>query len=398
MCPWGGRITASETYDVLIVGGGPAGLAVAQSLAPGTRALLVHQDREIGKPVRTSGGSWLADVTALGIPETLYHIVGRVDLYTDGRHLPVGLDSDPVVILDVTALYQWLATSAQAEIRTGTKFLSAEVQGDAYRVLLRGPDKREVTVTARYVIDASGWHMAVLENLGLNQKPHRRGVGIEYEFQTTAFDRTRAVLFFGSTIPGGYGWAFPTREGAVRLGVGVLEPDNPTSPRVMMEKLLASDALVRMGIPQPANHHVNAGIIPSVPFERDLIHGQVIRVGDSAHMATPTLGEGIRICIEQGRALGAALSRTLDTGNDRPLKTWESSVQRRLALQYRVGLWANKTAAGYSPQQWDRGMDRLAKLSDAELIAFMRNEFSAPMIMRRAAKMVASKAVRLMSG
>ncbi len=61
--------------DVLIVGGGPAGLSVAAALPDHISSIIVHQDAEIGQPFRTSGGCWLADAERLGIPESYYQII-----------------------------------------------------------------------------------------------------------------------------------------------------------------------------------------------------------------------------------------------------------------------------------------------------------------------------------
>ena len=58
-----------EKVDVLIVGGGPAGLAAAESASSrGVSALVLERQNEIGYPVHTSGGSWLQDMKALDIP------------------------------------------------------------------------------------------------------------------------------------------------------------------------------------------------------------------------------------------------------------------------------------------------------------------------------------------
>ncbi|WP_298360474.1 NAD(P)/FAD-dependent oxidoreductase [uncultured Litoreibacter sp.] len=374
--------TVIET-DILIVGGGPAGLSVSAHLS-GLTSVVVHQDREIGKPVRTSGGSWLADAQRLGIPEDLYQRVDRLDVYSDTRKIALDITDAPGVVFDITNLYQWLASQATSEIHCATKFLRTEKVANGYLSTVRTAGKGEWQIKSRQIVDASGWHCTVLESLGLNTRPAREGVGIEYEYPVDDLDMNRAILFFGSFALAGYGWAFPTNYGTVRLGVGVVSAASEQSLREMMNALLASDLLKRMGIPAPEGEHVNAGTIPSVAYEKTLVYGDVVRVGDSANMATPTLGEGLRICIEQGRLLGDALSKQ----TPRALKAWERQANGKLALKYRVGFWVNQAATQYTPAQWERSLRRMEKLPPAELVEYFKNDFTTSMIVRRVALLV----------
>ena len=369
--------------DVLIVGGGPAGLSVSGRLK-GRQSVLVHQDREIGKPVRTSGGSWLADVQRLGIPEDFYQRVDQLDVFSDTRGISCDISEAPAVILDITRLYQWLASTATSEIHCATKFLRTERVEGGFLSTVRTAGQGEWQIKSRQIIDASGWHCIVLESLGLNQKPRRDAVGIEYEYPVDGFNMNRAILFFGAFALSGYGWVFPTNYGTLRLGVGVIRPASDQSPRDMMNALLASDQLERMGIPRPQEEHVNAGTIPSVPYEKQLVYGDVVRVGDSANMATPTLGEGLRICIEQGRLLGDALSAE----TSQALTAWEAQANKRLALNYKIGFWVNQAAARYTVQNWERSLNRMERLPTAELMAYFRNDFSRGMIIRRVSLLV----------
>ncbi|TDT73874.1 flavin-dependent dehydrogenase [Litoreibacter halocynthiae] len=379
--------------EILIVGGGPAGLSVASTLPQDISAILVHQDRSIGTPVRTSGGCWMRDVNALGIPAEFAHPVHHADIYSDNEHLKLDMSSDPVGVLNVTALYRWLAGQSRADIRCGTKYLGTRREGGKLISRLR-ENRVEYEIASRVIVDASGWHCAVLQSLGLSPPPDRRGIGIEYEFAAPSHDPDRAALFFGSATPTGYGWAFPSTLGSLRLGVGLIEPDSDQSPKALMEGLLASNAMERMGLPRPQSFHVNAGILPSVPFTSDLIFDGVIRVGDSANMATPTLGEGIRICIEHGRTLGAALGKN----SPKALTQWERIVRRKLALQYRIGFEANRRAAAYTPRDWDRSVARMRTLPPEELLRFFQNDFSARMIAQRGAQSIGRKIGRMLGG
>lgn len=384
---------SAEKFDVLIVGGGPAGLAVASSLGPNISALLVHQDKEIGEPVRTSGGCWVKDMARLGMPPHLAQPVTRADIYSDNEHLDLDMNSNPVAILNITETYKWLALASKAEIRCHAKFLCATKEGTGFRSEIRIAGTT-TDVISEIIVDASGWRCAALDSLGLKAPPERRGVGIEYEFPAPNHDPTSAAIFFGASVPTGYGWAFPTTTGTLRLGVGIIRPQTELSPKDVMTKLLESRALERMGLPEPSGFHVNAGILPSEPYGPQLVYGNVIRVGDSANMATPTLGEGIRICIEQGRALGAALSKASPAA----LASWERAARRSFALQYRIGFMANERAARYGPEDWDRSVKRMKRLPPNELLDFLRNDFSARVIAARGTQAIGQRVKRALLG
>ena len=55
-------------WDAVIAGAGPAGLSAAERLASrGCSVLVLEQNHEVGSPIRTSGGSFIDELDALGI-------------------------------------------------------------------------------------------------------------------------------------------------------------------------------------------------------------------------------------------------------------------------------------------------------------------------------------------
>ncbi len=113
-----------ESYDVVIAGGGPAGLAMAEPLARrGFSVLVCERNREIGVPVRTSGGSWPADLRRLGLPDHLWHPISRLSFRSQNAQATVEWGGPVGCSLDVTATWRHLAERARragAAIETGT--------------------------------------------------------------------------------------------------------------------------------------------------------------------------------------------------------------------------------------------------------------------------------------
>jgi digeranylgeranylglycerophospholipid reductase len=373
--------------DVLIVGGGPAGLSVAAGLPDEVSAVVVHQDQEIGLPVRTSGGSWLRDAKRLGIPPEMYQVVRQTEAFADRAHSVIPM-AETVVILNTPRLYQWLAAQSDHKNRKlllATKFLTTELRADGlYESQIRGRDGGPERVVSRYIVDGSGWHHAVLRALGLTQKPERLGVGTEYEYPIGTNAPDRAIVFVGRKVPSGYGWAFPTNVGTLRVGVGVIQPDTDASPRKLLDAVVANEKLLkRYGLSLPDTPlEVHSGILPSVAYDDRMVFGNVIRVGDSANFATPTLGEGIRHCIELGRVLGAALGETLKTGSRRPLKAYERRARRKLKRDYKWGFLINTRISEFTPQRWNASVRRMGVVGPEAVTGLFRNEFSRAKIAR----------------
>ena len=164
----------SDDYKVLIVGGGPAGLAAAETAAKqGIRTLVLERQNEIGYPIHTSGGSWVKDMKALAIPEHLYHPISKVIFLSPQREVPLLYDSPVACVMDVRGVYQHLASRAVAagatiRVRHTVDRVLQEENGRVLGVTVKNHVNDRFEARADITIDASGFarHIGVRTDIG----------------------------------------------------------------------------------------------------------------------------------------------------------------------------------------------------------------------------------------
>src|SRR2546429_4712395 len=101
---------SQNRYDVVIVGGGPAGLPAARVLGEaGASVLVIEKDRHIAELVRTSGGTWIRDMAEHGVPESMCHPFRRIRLITADSESMFEHAQARACVLDVRGVYRHLA-------------------------------------------------------------------------------------------------------------------------------------------------------------------------------------------------------------------------------------------------------------------------------------------------
>ncbi len=376
--------------DVVIVGGGPGGLSAAEIAARGgLTTILLEQSAEIGSPIRTSGGSFIKELQALGIPENLYHPVRRGRFLSPKNSVTFEYDEPSFCVMNVRGVFQFLAEKAVqsgAKIKLNTTAIEPILEDD-YVVGVKAKDfwGKEFIIRCRIVIDATGYRASMSKKAGYHHGFNRFGVGAEYDLYAPLYDQDEAVLIVGSQIaPAGYAWAFPWGGSRVRVGVGIIHPDSRINPDECLGKLICQSSTYGINLhrAEPIEYHF--GLIPSDGLCKRFIGNGIIGVGDSAGQSSALVGEGIRWAIMAGRMAGEVAVEAISERNysreflSRYEKRWRTKHGRNLRIAHAI----NKRIARWSDEKWDEGVEMLKLLTPDQFTEALQSNFMAAWTLR----------------
>lgn len=378
-------------YDVIIVGAGPAGLSTAETVAKnGLRCLVVDKVKEIGLPVRTSGASWIDEMTVLGIPSSCYHtvstisLIGPIEDVTFYREQPVGC------ILDITALNQYLASEARkfgAEIRLGYEVTNVLHSGRFLHGVELVGDGRTERLTSRVVVDASGASAVIVRKLGWLRFWSRLALGVQYDIESSSIDPNWLGLYMGNCfIPSGYGWFFPWKKNRARVGLGIIRPDSYANPLLFMDSFLKNDKLPKI----KDNYNIvrkEVGVFPSAGPLKQMVADGFVAVGDSVGQGSPLHGEGIRYAIKFGTIAGKTMCKAIEAGDvsRKGLYGYEKIWRHEENRNFTIALEVQKRISKHSDAQWDRSIKFIRQIEEKNpeiIIQMFKTNFSYGNILR----------------
>jgi digeranylgeranylglycerophospholipid reductase len=372
------------TYDIAVVGGGPAGLSAAYAAAKaGGKVILLEKDESIAHNIRTSGVTWIDEIEKLGIKSEHYNPIKNYSFLSSSNEVTIRGITPKACVLNVRSTYQhlaMLAAEAGAEIMVRSRVTNVVTTPEDRRIcgLKAKTPKGETVINCKVVIDASGFSSSIARALGIVKEWRRYGIGAEYECYCENLDHETWVLMVGTKYSdAGYAWIFPVSKNRARIGVGVGRPESYSDPLqklndIIDKKLRPLDEIRKI---QPMELHY--GFIPNEGPRTPIVYDRLILVGDSAGQSNPLVLEGIRYAIEYGRLAGnIAMKCVPQKCNKEDLEEYEKIWKDKSQAMIKSALRVQKRWISLSDEEWNREIDILKEMSVEEFVDFIKAEFT----------------------
>ena len=350
----------NNKYDVIVVGGGPAGSTFAYHAAMGGLTVLVlEKDRDIGMPVRCGEAVSDAGLRIFHEPQTRWirATIDRIKLVAP-NNTEIEFDlQEKGYILDRRVFdydLAHLAAEQGAEIVTKAYVNGLIIENDQVCGVTGQCLGESFKVRAHLIIGADGVESRVGRWAGIRTQLKLKDMESAIQKTIGGVDlneRTFEFYLSRKWAPGGYIWVFPKGPHSANVGLGIsgiYAREGKAAHRFLAEFL-------ERRFPNCSVLTTVVGGVPVAKTLKQLTADGLMLIGDAAHTVNPMTGGGIISGMRSGQLAAEAAVEVLKAGKS-PLKSNLLAYERNW---HKLG--------GKDHERFYRLKEAIFKFTDADL-------------------------------
>lgn len=334
--------------EVIVVGGGPIGLRVAELTSKaGLDTVVLEEDMKIGRPIECAG---LVSPRLLSLTRTKSEIKKSKKAIINppnGEPLILKAPNDRAAIIDRGEFDRERARNAVesgAEIRLNSQVVDIE-KDEKISVIYKqeGIRKRE---NCKIIVGADGPNSRIRSLSGFD-RPDRILPGIQAIIGEESED---IEIFLGNKIaPGFFAWELPFPNGKL-IGLACNNGDVFKLVNRLLKRKNYSNKVIGF----------LSGTIPLGKMDES-VKDSIMLVGDAACQVKPLSGGGLYTGLKSAEHCADVIIRALekDDTSQRVLQEYHNRWQKDVGKEISKGLWLRKAYRSLSDEEIDELIDML---------------------------------------
>jgi digeranylgeranylglycerophospholipid reductase len=336
-----------ESYDVLVVGAGPAGGTAAWFMAKkGLKVLVVEKKKAIGIPVTCAEVLSWKTKEVIELPDHVVdHQLSRHALYRD--HVKVAERGFSAFMINRGELDRYLALEAVsegAELSIGTAFRTFKKEKAGLSVSLERNKKVE-RISCSILVGADGFGSRVARLAGFTEGIGPESYSVTYQYYMSNVDTdadTADFFMFVPYIVGGYAWIFPKRLNTANVGLG-MRPHQGARAKDVLDTFLNQNEVARkkcrhaFALSQSASTLHTGGPLARIATDHILV------IGEAAGHVHPVSGGGNYFAVMGGKMCSEICATSLEKEDfsEEFLHMFEDECDRAFANDLRAAVRGN---------------------------------------------------------
>jgi digeranylgeranylglycerophospholipid reductase len=345
-----------SSYDVVVVGSGPAGATTARVAAErGLDVLLVDKKQELGAPIQCSGAvsaHALSDADIAPNEEfvstpifgfAVYDAAGQATRLDYRLLKPNEYQDAPLgYVVDRRRFDRYLMTLAEragAEVWLKTEALGYTPQNDGLAELQLKQFGQPITVRTRVIVGADGVQSQVGKwaNLRTHIKLNELASCLQLIVDRVETNGLLELVTGYDWAPGGYAWLFPKGHGYAEVGLGVIRTMTDRDARWHLDHFMRNSFMAERFKDSRVLEVQGGGVPLAAPLKRQYAD-HIILVGDAARHVNPITGGGIHTALRGGVIAGSFLGDFLPAGQP-PTAEHLAGYQQRWLDEFGDTMW-----------------------------------------------------------